>query len=117
MGVSVRGPHRDEVELRLGEHLARTVGSGGQRESLAIALALAAGNVLAAEGRPALMLLDDPFTELDAQRVERLVRLLPERGQTILTAARREGLPVASDANVLTVTHGHVKGLSADKDR
>ncbi|MCP5025261.1 MAG: DNA replication/repair protein RecF [Actinomycetia bacterium] len=90
-GVSLVGPHRDEIELRLGELPARTHASQGEQRSLALALRLA-GHRLVTEAidAPPVLLLDDVFSELDPERADALVAHLPS-GQTLLTSA--QGLP------------------------
>ncbi len=86
-GLSLVGPHRDELELRLRGLPARTHASQGEQRSLALALRLAAHRVVAvATGTPPVLLLDDVFSELDPGRSDALLAHLPA-GQTILTTA------------------------------
>ncbi|HWC10762.1 MAG TPA: DNA replication/repair protein RecF [Acidimicrobiales bacterium] len=76
-GVSLLGPHRDDVVLTLADLPARTHASQGEQRTLALALRLAAHTVVAEEvGEPPLLLLDDVFSELDADRSARLVEHL-----------------------------------------
>jgi DNA replication and repair protein RecF len=90
-GVSLVGPHRDELELTIDGLPARTHASQGEQRSLALALRLAAHDVVAAEvGEPPILLLDDVFSELDPSRSDALVAHLP-KGQAVLTTAG--GLP------------------------
>lgn len=85
--VTLVGPHRDEVELRLDGLPARTHASQGEQRSLALSLRLASQRVIATRvGREPIVLLDDVFSELDTARAEALVRELPSV-QTILTTA------------------------------
>lgn len=86
-GVSTVGPHRDDVELSLSGLPARTHASQGEQRSLALALRLAAHEVVTrrTETSPVL-LLDDVFSELDPERSEALLRSLPA-GQTVLSSA------------------------------
>jgi len=86
-GVSTVGPHRDDLELTLNGLPARTHASQGEQRSLALALRLAAHEVVRArtESTPVLI-LDDVFSELDPDRSDALLRSLPP-GQTILTTA------------------------------
>ena len=86
-GVSLIGPHRDELELSLGGLPGRTHASQGEQRSLALALQLAA-HQLATErlGSPPVLLLDDVFSELDPFRSKALLAGLPP-GQTLLTTA------------------------------
>lgn len=86
-GVSLVGPHRDDVELSIGGLPARTHASQGEQRSLALALRLAAHAVVAGStGSPPLLLLDDVFSELDPHRSDALLQALPP-GQTVLTTA------------------------------
>lgn len=86
-GVSLVGPHRDDLEISLDNLPARSHASQGEQRSLALALRLA-GHQLATErlGSPPVLLLDDVFSELDRRRSEALLAGLPE-GQTLLTTA------------------------------
>ncbi|HEY7569558.1 MAG TPA: hypothetical protein VH762_18390, partial [Gemmatimonadaceae bacterium] len=71
------GPHRDDLAISLGGHALRLVGSAGQQRTVAIALRLAARETIRdAIGRLPIMLLDDPFAELDATRTSRILDLL-----------------------------------------
>jgi DNA replication and repair protein RecF len=84
-GVSLVGPHRDELTLVLAGRPARTHASQGEQRSLALALRLAAHAVVTdATVTPPVLLLDDVFSELDPLRAERLLVHLPP-AQTLLT--------------------------------
>lgn len=86
-GVSTVGPHRDDLELQLNGLPARTHASQGEQRSLALAMRLAAHQVVTERtGTPPVLLLDDVFSELDPERSDALLRSLP-RGQTILSTA------------------------------
>jgi DNA replication and repair protein RecF len=86
-GLTLVGPHRDELRLRLDELDARTHASQGEQRSFALALRLAGHHVTAElTGATPVLLLDDVFSELDAARADALVRELPA-GQTLLTTA------------------------------
>jgi DNA replication and repair protein RecF len=89
--VTTVGPHRDDLDIGLDGRPARTHASQGEQRSLALALRLA-GHHLVAEvtGTWPVLLLDDVFSELDADRAAALVRALPG-GQALLTTA--VGLP------------------------
>lgn len=86
-GLSLVGPHRDELELTLADLGARLCASQGEQRSLALALRLGM-HQLATDlaGRAPLLLLDDVFSELDPGRSEALVVNLPP-GQAVLTTA------------------------------
>ena len=90
-GANLVGPHRDELVLTVGGLAARTHASQGEQRSLALALRLAAHDVVrATTGSTPILLLDDVFSELDLQRADALLRALPP-GQALLTSA--VGLP------------------------
>lgn len=86
-GLTLVGPHRDELVLMIDGLDARYQASQGEQRTLALALRLA-GHVVVRElaGAAPVLLLDDVFSELDAQRAAALVRNLPP-GQTLLTTA------------------------------
>lgn len=95
-GVTLQGPHRDEVRIILhpegrAERDLREFGSGGQRRTAALALRLLeAATVRARRGVAPLLLLDDVFAELDEARGLRLLELLDESaaGQVLITAPK-----------------------------
>ena len=86
-GVSLVGPHRDDIAVRLGAFDSRTHASQGEQRSLALAMRLAAHRLIEdhTEATPVLV-LDDVFSELDPQRCAALIDHLPA-GQAILTTA------------------------------
>lgn len=97
-GVTLVGPHRDELQLQLGARDLRTFGSAGQQRSAAIALRLLElATLRAALGRAPLLLLDDPFAELDLGRAGRVLALLEDAGasQLLLAVPREEDIPEA----------------------
>jgi DNA replication and repair protein RecF len=106
-GISLVGPHRDELELVLDAMPARTHASQGEQRSLALALRLAAHRVVTeATGSPPILLLDDVFSELDPDRGAALLAHLPA-GQTLLSSA--SGLPPGAEPElVLRVRGGEV---------
>jgi len=86
-GVTLVGPHRDEVALAIAGLPGRTHASQGEQRSLALALRLAAHRVVGeAVGASPVLLLDDVFSELDPDRSEALLTHLPA-GQALLTTA------------------------------
>lgn len=108
-GVSLTGPHRDEVILTVDGLPARTHASQGEQRSLALALRLAAHEVVTeAAGSPPVLLLDDVFSELDPDRSDALLAHLPP-GQTVLSSA--VGLPPGTEPErVLRVVDGDLLG-------
>ncbi len=107
-GVSTVGPHRDELDLRIGGLPARTHASQGEQRSLAWAMRLAAHEVVAeAVESPPILLLDDVFSELDPDRSGALLAHLPA-GQAVLTSAA--GLPPGADPErVLHIHEGIIR--------
>ncbi len=86
-GLSLVGPHRDDVALLIEGRPSRTQASQGEQRTLALALRLAAHRHIAVlTGAPPLLLLDDVFSELDPIRSDALVRHLPP-GQSLLATA------------------------------
>jgi DNA replication and repair protein RecF len=97
-GITHAGPHRDDLDLSLDGRAVRAYGSAGQQRTAAIALRLLEAATLreATQAEP-LVLLDDPFAELDARRASKILELLShaERGQTILAVPRDADIPEA----------------------
>ena len=94
--VTHSGPHRDDLLIRLGGRSLRTFGSAGQQRTSAIALRLLERETLRDRtGRSPVVLLDDPFAELDLDRARNILRLLAggAMGQTILVVPRADDVP------------------------
>lgn len=92
------GPHRDDLALKLGGRSLRSFGSAGQQRTCAIALRLLERATLHDRtGRTPLVLLDDPFAELDAERARQILAVLAdgEPGQTFLVVPRADDVPHA----------------------
>lgn len=107
-GVSIVGPHRDDLGIELGGVNARAFASQGEQRTVALALRLGERDVQAEiSGENPILLLDDVFSELDEQRREQLGALLIAPGQAIVTATGPSGLPVAGE-RVLEVEAGKV---------
>jgi DNA replication and repair protein RecF len=110
-GVSLAGPHRDDLVLSIGRLPARGYASQGESWSLALALRLASYELLRegeyGGGEPVL-LLDDVFAELDTTRRGRLAELLAPAEQVLITAAVQEDVPSALRGHILSVGAGTV---------
>ncbi len=91
--VCLVGPHRDELELRIGGLPARGYASHGESWSLALALRLAAYQLLRSGGEDPVLMLDDVFAELDSGRRDRLAELVRDAEQVLVTAAVPEDVP------------------------
>jgi len=92
-GVCLVGPHRDDLELRIGDLPARGYASHGESWSMALALRLAAFGALRDGGDGPVLLLDDVFAELDTGRRERLAGLVAGAEQVLVTAAVPADVP------------------------
>lgn len=115
-GVSLVGPHRDELELVLGEAPAKGYASHGETWSMALSLRLASYYVFLADdetpGSAPILILDDVFAELDVQRRTRLAAIVATAEQVLVTAAVVEDVPAAVDGRRIRVIAG---GLSDDE--
>ncbi|HEX2316052.1 MAG TPA: DNA replication/repair protein RecF [Thermomonospora sp.] len=107
-GVSLVGPHRDELVLQLGDMPARGYASHGESWSFALALRLAAFELLRADGDDPVLILDDVFAELDTGRRRRLAELVAPAEQVLITAAVPEDVPAELTGASFTVTDGEV---------
>jgi DNA replication and repair protein RecF len=93
-GVSLVGPHRDDLRVELAGRDVASHASRGQQRTIILAMKLAERELLAGEGAPEpIVLLDDVFSELDPERAERTLGLLLERGQVLVTTADLGLLP------------------------
>jgi DNA replication and repair protein RecF len=93
-GVCLIGPHRDDLDLRIGDLPARGYASHGESWSMALALRLAAYELLRSAGDDdPVLLLDDVFAELDSGRRERLAGLVAGAQQVLVTGAVRQDVP------------------------
>jgi DNA replication and repair protein RecF len=103
-GFTGHGPHRDDLVFSLDDRDLRPYGSRGQQRLALLALLLAEREELAeVRGEPPLMLLDDPMSELDAGRRERLVEVLRRGGQSVLAATELGLVPGADAPDVVRV--------------
>jgi DNA replication and repair protein RecF len=108
-GVTLSGPHRDDLALALRGLPARTHASHGEAWSLALALRLGSHWLLAEEGEEPVLLMDDVFAELDRQRRDRVAEAALAAEQAIVTAAVPEELPPELNASVFHVEPGSVQ--------
>ncbi|GAB11731.1 DNA replication and repair protein RecF [Gordonia araii NBRC 100433] len=102
-GVCLIGPHRDDLDIRLGDQLAKGYASHGESWSLALSLRLATVELARADGVEPVIMLDDVFAELDARRREHLATFTAEAEQLLITAAVPEDLPAAVRGRRLSV--------------
>lgn len=92
-GVCLVGPHRDDLELWLGDQPAKGFASHGESWSMALALRLGAYELLRSDGIDPVLLLDDVFAELDTSRRQALAAVAGEAEQVLVTAAVGEDIP------------------------
>ncbi|WP_441958805.1 DNA replication/repair protein RecF [Mycolicibacterium houstonense] len=92
-GVCLVGPHRDDLELWLGDQPAKGFASHGESWSMALALRLGAYELLRSDGVDPVLLLDDVFAELDTARRQALAAVAGEAEQVLVTAAVGEDIP------------------------
>jgi DNA replication and repair protein RecF len=107
-GITLSGPHRDDLALTLRGLPARTHASHGEAWSLALALRLGAHRLLADEGEEPVLLMDDVFAELDQRRRERVAEVAGAAEQALVTAAVAEELPRGLRAAMFHVEPGAV---------
>ncbi|MFD5416594.1 DNA replication/repair protein RecF [Streptomyces sp. NPDC127069] len=110
-GVTLVGPHRDDVLLRLGDLPAKGYASHGESWSYALALRLASYELLRSEGNEPVLILDDVFAELDARRRERLAELVAPGEQVLVTAAVDDDVPDVLTGTRFAVSGGEVTRL------
>ncbi|MFD5142335.1 DNA replication/repair protein RecF [Streptomyces sp. NPDC058401] len=110
-GVTLVGPHRDDVVLRLGELPAKGYASHGESWSYALALRLASYELLRSEGSEPVLILDDVFAELDSRRRERLAELVAPGEQVLVTAAVDDDVPGVLVGTRFAVSGGEVTRL------
>ncbi|MFQ6225983.1 DNA replication/repair protein RecF [Nocardia sp. NPDC002869] len=119
-GVCLVGPHRDELELMLGETPAKGFASHGESWSFALALRLAAFELLRADGAEPVLLLDDVFAELDRRRRTALATVAAAAEQVLITAAVPEDVPAELIGATLRVTttgdpEHRISGFAAER--
>ena len=107
-GVTLVGPHRDDLAIRMGPVPAKGYASHGESWSIALALRLASFDVLKADGDDPVLILDDVFAELDVARRERLAQRLREANQVLITAAVDADIPTALSGSRFRVDAGKV---------
>lgn len=114
-GLTLVGPHRDDLHLMLGQHPAKGFASHGETWSFALALRLAEYHILKSDGTDPILILDDVFAELDSKRREKLVEVTHQAEQVFITAAVGDDLPSNLGTQVRRVTIDMVDAASADE--
>jgi len=108
-GVTLVGPHRDDLVLSLGGRVAKGYASHGESWSYALALRLASYELLSADGAEPVLVLDDVFAELDTARRARLAKLAGRAEQVLVTAAVADDVPVELLGARYDVADGQVR--------
>ncbi|HET7328623.1 MAG TPA: DNA replication/repair protein RecF [Nocardioidaceae bacterium] len=108
-GISLVGPHRDDLMLSIGDMPAKGYASHGESWSFALALRLAAYELLRADGDDPVLILDDVFAELDGDRRDRLAELVSGAEQVLVTAAVPQDVPEVLDGARFDVAEGEVR--------
>ena len=108
-GVSLIGPHRDDLHLQLGDFPAKGYASHGESWSMAISLRIGSFNLLKSEGASPILILDDVFAELDTSRRIQLMSATKLAEQTFITTAVESDLPTELLTQKFYVTPGVVK--------
>ena len=121
LGYTSAGPHRDDIEMRLGHYSMRRLGSQGQVKTYTIALRFAIFDFLKRTGgETPLLMLDDIFDKLDAERVARIMEVVSESedfGQIFITDTNRKHLDeivahIGGERALFSVTDGVITPLS-----
>lgn len=107
-GVSLVGPHRDELVLSLGGLPTKGYASQGESWSFALSLKLSAFGLLRAESDDPVLILDDVFAELDAERRRRLAERVRDAEQVLVTAAVEDDIPRELEGARFVVRDGGV---------
>ena len=111
-GITLVGPHRDDLALSIGTLPARGYASHGESWSLSLALRLAAYRLLRADGAEPVLVLDDVFAELDIQRRTRLASLVAGAEQVLVTAAVEADVPHQLAGDRVLVAQGEIRRAS-----
>ena len=111
-GLTLTGPHRDDLLLHLGDHLVKGYASHGESWSIALSLKLATYKLLENDGLKPILILDDVFSELDEERRIHLIELAKNAEQTFITVAVENDLPKELKGNRYQVKSGSVTKVS-----
>ena len=116
LGWTSQGPHKDDLDMRLGNYPLKQVGSQGQQRTFVLAMKLAQALYLAdTTGEAPILLLDDIFDRLDSERVERIVAMVQgeQFGQIFITDTDRQHLTniiqPGPDAKIFHVENGQIE--------
>lgn len=118
-GMTVVGPHRDELTLSLHGMPMRGYASHGECWSMALSLRLASYDLISADsgrGGAPVLVLDDVFAELDAGRRDRLAETIAGVEQVLITAAVAQDVPAGLSGRVVAVNRPDTRGSQSDEE-
>jgi DNA replication and repair protein RecF len=107
-GITLVGPHRDDLDMTLGEAPVKGYASHGESWSAALSLRLAAYDLLTSESGAPVLVLDDVFAELDSRRRAHLAERVADAPQVLITAAVADDVPEAMSGTWYDVIEGTV---------
>jgi DNA replication and repair protein RecF len=110
-GLTLTGPHRDDLLLMLGDHQVKGYASHGESWSIALSLKLATYQLLKNDGLSPILILDDVFSELDEDRRDKLAQIAKTGEQIIITVAVESDLPKSLTGAKYLVKAGGVSRL------
>jgi DNA replication and repair protein RecF len=108
-GVTLVGPHRDDLEIHLGDLPVRGYASHGESWSTVLALRLGSYDLLRGDGAEPVLILDDVFAELDLSRRARLAEIAGQAEQVLITVAVAEDVPDGLPGARFDVSAGEVR--------
>lgn len=108
-GVTLAGPHRDDVDLFIGDLPAKGYASHGESWSLALSLRLGGFALVRDDGTEPVLVLDDVFAELDETRRDRLAGAVADAEQVLITAAVGSDVPTFPSERRFRVHAGTVE--------
>lgn len=108
-GVTLVGPHRDDIDLSIGALPAKGYASHGESWSFALALRLGGFELVRSDGTEPVLVLDDVFAELDSHRRHRLAKVIKHAEQVLITAAVGADVPEFPVQRRFRVEAGHVQ--------
>jgi DNA replication and repair protein RecF len=107
-GITLVGPHRDDLDMVLGDAPVKGYASHGESWSAALALRLAAYDLLTSESGAPVLILDDVFAELDVRRRTHLAERVSDAPQVLITAAVADDVPSVMSGTWYDVLEGTV---------
>ncbi len=110
-GVCLVGPHRDDIDLVLGNETAKGFASHGESWSFALSLRLGSVELVRADGVEPVLMLDDVFAELDAKRREKLADVARTAEQVLITAAVADDIPSSIGGRTVAVDIIEAEGV------